>query len=100
MKLAKVKVSKLVLGQLFTDSEGRAFGVVKGVPVGAKLISFKCHQADGTYTATFQHDDFEDLEAGKTIPWIDVQYMAYQVMPNEEPPIEAAEEENVSAAVH
>ena len=84
MRVVRVKISKAVLPQFFIETEGRCFGVHKGLPIGSKLLSFKYHQFDDTFTATFTHESFDDIEPGASVPWKEVQYMAYQIAPKEE----------------
>ena len=84
MKIVKVKISKAVMPQFFVETLGRCFGVHKGLPMGSKLLSFKYHQFDDTFTATFTHESFDDILMGVSVPWKDVEYMAYQIAPKEE----------------
>ena len=84
MKIVKVKISKAVIPQFFVETPGRAFGIHKGLPMDSKLLSFKYHQFDDTFTATFTHESFEDIGPGASVPWKEVEYMAYQIAPKEE----------------
>ena len=84
MKIVKVKISKAVLPQFFVENPGRAFGIHKGLPIDSKLLSFKYHQFDQTFTATFTHESFDNIGPGDSAPWKEVQYMAFQIAPKEE----------------
>ena len=87
MKIVKVKISKAVMPQFFVETPGRCFGVHKGLPMGSKLLSFKYHQFDDTFTATFTHESFDDIKPGASsasTPWKDVEYMAYEIVKKEE----------------
>ena len=84
MKIVKVKISKAVLPQFFVENPGRAFGIHKGLPIDSKLLSFKYQQYDKSFTATFEHESFDDIKEGDSAPWKEVQYMAFQIAPKEE----------------
>jgi len=78
MRLAKVQVSKAALGLFFKQVEGQGYIVKKGIPPGAKLDDFRYDNRTGNYVVTFEHPDFDEVEAGKLIPEIQVEYEVFQ----------------------
>jgi len=83
MKLANVRIAKEVLGNFFIEQPGRCFGVQKGLPINSKLIKFSYDIKSATHIATFSSDDFAEIKPGGKIPFLEVEYMAYQLVPDE-----------------
>jgi hypothetical protein len=97
LKIAKVKIATPVLAGFFMQIEGWCFGVTKGVPADAKLENFKYSQQDSVFIATFSSSEFKDINNGDKVPFIEVEYMAYQLVPKADEP-EAPKE--AADAVH
>ena len=80
----RVKISKDVLANFFIEQQGKCFGVSKGLPDDAKLLRLQYNQKEGLYIGTFSSKAFDVVKLGDTIPFVDVEYTAFQMMPKEE----------------
>jgi len=98
MKIVKVRISRPVMAQFFIEGQGKCFGVHKGLPADAELTRFQYEQASGTYIATLKSDELDDVPEGTSVPFVDVEYMAYQIAPKAEK-AEEPEEHKIGAEV-
>lgn len=78
MKQVKVKVTWDVLQTFFHEGPGIAFAITSGLPDDAKMVAFR-YAGDRSHIATFESEQFEDIEPGNKIPMKNIEYIAYEV---------------------
>lgn len=76
----RVKFSGAVFTHFF-EVHKRMFGINKGLPDGSELVEIVYDRVMKEGEAIFRHDSFAEVPDGGDPPYIEVQYTAYEMIP-------------------
>lgn len=80
MREVKVKFSGAVFTHFF-EVHKRMFGINKGLPEGSELIEVVYDKVTKEGEAVFRHDSFAEVPEGIEPPYVNVEYTAYEMIP-------------------
>jgi hypothetical protein len=76
----KVKFSGAVF-VCFFEVHKRIFGISKGLPEGSELVDIAYDKNTNKGEATFSHESFAEVPDGGDPPYVNVEYVAYEIIP-------------------